>query len=131
MTADTAPMPARPVAAKSAPALLTLDELDRRERPYRRYASILTAIESDLGGSGHISEAQRQIASRAAFLAMQLEGFEAKALSGGKVNLSLFGQLADRMRRLLESIGLERRAREVPDLQTYVRQTYGTEGGGE
>ena len=43
------------------------------------------------------------------------------ALAGEQIDLQRYGELTDRLRRLLESIGLERRARDVtPTLQQYI-----------
>ena len=94
--------------------------VDRRSSDARRYRDVVRAIVSDLGGDDVLSEAQRQIASKAAFLALRLEMMQCQSLAGGEIDLPLFGALADRLRRLLETLGLQRVPREVETLESYL-----------
>ena len=76
-----------------------------------------------MGGEAAVSTAQAQIADKAAFIAMTLKSMQINALAGTEIDLKAYGELTDRLRRNLESIGLERRLKDVtPDLQTYLRQ---------
>lgn len=79
---------------------------------------------SDLGGDDHISEAERSIIRRAATLTVELERLEASFATAGAAkpaDLDLYQRTAGNLRRLLESVGLERRARDVtPTLAAYI-----------
>jgi hypothetical protein len=81
---------------------------------------------ADLGGDDNVSEAERSIIRRVATLTVELELLELKfAKAGGAeaANLDLYQRTAGNLRRLLEAIGLQRRARDVtPDPLTYARQ---------
>lgn len=99
----------------------TLEKLDRRSVEFQRYEAIRGALISDLGGEAAASTAQAQICDRAAFIAMQLETQQIASLAGEDIDLRAYGELVDRLRRNLESIGLERRARDItPSLEAYV-----------
>ncbi len=73
----------------------------------------MAEIASDLGGSDGLSEAQRQLARRAAMLSVQGEKMEADAIAGGAIDLDAYGALADRLSRLFARLGLKRVAREI------------------
>ena len=100
----------------------TIDALDRRTRPYKRYLAIRAAVIDDLGGEIALSEVQKQLVSKFATLALQLEVFEAAAMAGQAIDAEAFGRSAGHLRRLAEAIGLRREPRDVtPDLHTYLR----------
>ena len=72
-----------------------------------------------------MSEAELALVKRAATLILELERRELGFAQAGQVSdqqLAVFQTTVNTLRRLLESIGLQRRAKEVPDLQTYLRQ---------
>ena len=73
----------------------------------------MAEIASDLGGSDTLSEAQRQLARRAAMLSVQGEKMEADAIAGGAIDLDAFGALSDRLSRLFARLGVKRVARVV------------------
>ena len=71
---------------------------------------------SDLGGAENTSEAERAIISLAATLKVELEQMDCKFAQAGGASerqLDLYGRQAGNVRRLLESVGLERRPRSV------------------
>jgi hypothetical protein len=78
---------------------------------------VIAAHLSDLGGpEDNTSAAERSIVRRAAVLTTELERLEVKfALAGaaGAEDLDLYQRTAGNLRRLLEAVGLQRRAREV------------------
>ena len=113
--------PASATVVKPAFELLTLDSLDKRRRPYQRFEQVMGAIFSDLGGTDHLSEAQKQLAQRCAFLSMQCELFEARSLAGDEIDLALFGVLSDRLGRNLQRLGLKRIQHDItPSLGDYL-----------
>lgn len=99
----------------------TIDALDKRTRPFRRYQAINSAVLADLGGADQASEIQRQLVSRFATLALSLEAMEAAAIDGASIDLDLFARGAGHLRRLGEALGLKRQPRDVtPSLETYL-----------
>ncbi|HUF72687.1 MAG TPA: hypothetical protein VMR74_07305 [Gammaproteobacteria bacterium] len=77
----------------------------------------------DAGGHDNTSEAQRSLIRRVSVLETELEFQETRLaemrLSGQEPTekqLDLYNRLAGNLRRLLESIGIERKARKVPSL---------------
>ena len=59
---------------------------------------------------------------RAAALAVWCEQAEAEQAQGSDFDVASYTTAANTMRRLLADVGLERRAKDVTDLQTYIRQ---------
>jgi hypothetical protein len=79
----------------------------------RRYRDLLTRHVSDLGGKVALSEAQLSLCRRAAALGCECEFMEARMSLGQVVDIDRFGRAASHLRRMLEALGLERRARDV------------------
>jgi hypothetical protein len=91
----------------------------------RRFKDILIEIISDLGGPDILSEAQRQLARRAATISIQCEQLEAKAVAGKEINLDVYGTLTDRLGRAFGRLGLKRVAKDVtPTLESYIAERY-------
>jgi hypothetical protein len=110
-------------AAGAAPKarLLTLADLDGRTRAAQAVRSTMTAIATDLGGSEHLSTGEHQIIKRAALTGAMLEDMAARWLLGEPVDPALYATLSNAERRLLETVGLKRRARDVtPTLREYL-----------
>jgi hypothetical protein len=126
-TPKTGEKPARKADSTGAkPAgkarLLTLEDLDRRTNAYKLTAGLIESLEDDLGGAGHVSVAERQIVQRAAVLGAMAADLEARWIGGGPVDPLAFTTIANAQRRLLEAVGLQRRARDVtPTLVDYVK----------
>lgn len=101
--------------------LLTLGDLDRRTASYRKTVDLISAIETDLGGAGNLSAAERQLVQRAGTLGAMLEDVETKWIAGEPIDPAAFCTVVNAQRRVLETIGLKRRPRDVtPDLQSYL-----------
>jgi len=104
-----------------------LPNVDGRSPWVRRLKDLIALHVADLGGDQNISEAERAIIRRAAVIITELERMERDfALSEGApgvIELEAYQRAANSMRRLLESIGLKRRARDVttPTLAEYLR----------
>ena len=102
--------------------LLTLDDLDRRTNAYRRTADLIAEIEGDLGGADQLATAERQLVQRAAILGAVLEDSEARWLNGEAFDPASYCTIVNAQRRVLETIGLRRRARDLtPSLQSYLQ----------
>jgi hypothetical protein len=89
---------------------------DHRSSRMRRLKDLIGGHVADLGGRDLISEAEFCLVRRAAILTLELELLEAKfeANDGAKVQeLECYQRVASSLRRLLESLGLQRRQRDV------------------
>lgn len=117
--------PTRTADAQASPAgkqrLLTLDHLDGRTLAARRARELIESIETDLGGGDRITEGQRQLIQRAAVLGTCIESCEARWLAGEPVEMAEYLAAVNAQRRVLVTLGLERRARDVtPSLSEYM-----------
>jgi hypothetical protein len=79
----------------------------------RRFRDVLAEITSDLGGADLLSEGQRQLARRAATIAIACERLEGEAAAGNAIDLVTYGMLVDRMGRCFDRLGLKRQACDV------------------
>jgi hypothetical protein len=87
----------------------------------RRYHDVLGGLVSDAGGVEMLSEAQAALCRDAACLEIELERMRGALSEGGEVDLDLYGRVAGQRRRILETLGLERRARDVtPTLSAHL-----------
>ena len=98
--------------------------VDGRSPWVRRCKDIIHAHLVDLGGEDNVSAAERSIVRRCAVLTTELERLEARfalANEASDNDLDLYQRTANSLRRLLESVGLRRRARDVtpPDPLDY------------
>lgn len=92
--------------------LATFEDLDGRTKAARQARSLIAEIQRDLGGD--LTAGQQQLVQRVGMLSAMLEDLEVKWLERrGHVDLGLYGMLADRQRRLLETLGLRRVAKNV------------------
>jgi hypothetical protein len=82
----------------------------------RRFFDLAQGHVSDLGGRSNLSEAQFALVKRAAGLECELEQMEGRLSLGEAVDLDSYGRAGSHLRRMLEALGLERKARDVtPD----------------
>jgi hypothetical protein len=107
-------------------SIVWLDNTDKRGPLPRRFKDIVALVTGDLGSEpSQLSECQRQIIRRIASLSVWCESQEAKMADGEEIDIDEFQRASNSLRRLCESIGLERRSRDVtPDLKSYIAQRY-------
>lgn len=86
--------------------------VDGRSEIARRYRDILAAITAE-AFAGDPTEAQLQLARRAASLSVWAEDQEAAMARGERLDVAAFTTAVNALRRLLQDIGLERRARQI------------------
>ena len=92
---------------------------DHRSSRMRRLKDLIGGHVADLGGRDLISEAEFCLVRRAAILTLELELLEARfeANDGAKAaELECYQRVASSLRRLLKSLGLRRRQRDVTGL---------------
>jgi hypothetical protein len=98
---------------------------DQRSTWVRRLKEVLTDHFGDIPDA---SVAERSIIRRAAVLEVELEQLEAKFAAQGEASvhaLHTYQRCANTLRRLLESVGLQRRSKDVtPTVAEYVAQNY-------
>jgi hypothetical protein len=90
--------------------------VDGRSPWIRRCKDIIASHISDLGGIDNCSTAEYSIVRRAAVLTTELEQLEARFATAGQADagdLETYQRCANSLRRLLEAVGLQRRARDV------------------
>jgi hypothetical protein len=91
----------------------------------RRFHDLVVGHVVDAGGRDAISEAQFALCKRAAGLECELEKMEARLSQGEDVDLDRYGRAASHLRRILETIGLQRQARDVTPLRDRLaRETF-------
>jgi hypothetical protein len=87
----------------------------------RRFRDLVETMTFDLGGADFLSEFQKQLIRRAAALSVMAESVEADLVRDRPFAITDYGTVCDRLRRLCETLGLERVARDVtPTLQSYL-----------
>jgi hypothetical protein len=99
---------------------------DGRSVTARRFRDLFEDICTDLGGADLLSEGQKQLARRAAMLSAECERLEALAARderptrenwkedlANKFDVVTYGICCDRLGRLFDRLGLERRARPI------------------
>jgi hypothetical protein len=87
----------------------------------RRYRDLVAAHAVDLGGPDLLSEAQKSLIRRASTLEVELEAMEAQLSKGEPIDLDMFSRVTGNLRRVLESIGLARVAREINPVDAYLK----------
>jgi hypothetical protein len=98
--------------------------IDERSAWVRRAKDLIHGYSSDLGGADIVSTAERSIIRRVATLETQLEMLEARFAEANGVgrdsDIDLYIRASGGLRRLLETIGLQRRSRDVATLKDYL-----------
>jgi hypothetical protein len=111
--------------ARSAVSNRTRLFVDRDARgPWgRRYADLVSIFCDDLGGAACISELKLALVRRAAALTLEFERMEGELAAGKAVDLDQLGRLTGHLRRLSETLGTERVAKDVtPTLADVLRK---------
>jgi hypothetical protein len=99
-----------------------LDGIDGRSHIARRHIEISASIAKDLGGANLLSEAQLQLIRSAAGLVILREDLDAKAADGERIDVATYCRISNSLRRVLDTIGLERRAQDITTLGDILRE---------
>jgi hypothetical protein len=106
--------------------------IDLRSAWARRFRDVFELHVSDLGGVDAVSEAEQSICRRISTLTVELERLECRLVKQEAPDdrlLDLYQRVSNTLRRLLETIGLERRQRDVtPDLHKFLAAQSSQEG---
>lgn len=103
-----------------------LPGLEGRSLLARRFRDLIAQHTMDLGGESNVSQAQLSLIRRAAALTVELERWETRfADDDGAKPLALdqYQRCLNSLRRVLESLGLERKSRDItPEIVAKVRK---------
>jgi hypothetical protein len=113
---STAKRPKDALKSRTTNGSQLLPGVDGRSAWVRRCKDIINLHLADMGGADHCSAAEQSIIRRASVMTVELESLEAKFARAGVANpsdLDLYFRGCGNLRRLLEGLGLERRARDV------------------
>jgi hypothetical protein len=93
----------------------------------RRFHDLVSGHVADAGGRDRLSEAEFALIKRASTLQCECERYEARLSQGEEIDLDKFGRAASHLRRILESIGLRRKPRDVSGLGELLRSGHRAE----
>jgi hypothetical protein len=89
----------------------------------RRFHDLASAHAVDLGGADRLSSSQLSLIRRCAAIQCELERMEARLSRGESVDLDVFTRTASHLRRIFETLGIERKPRNVtPKLADYLSE---------
>jgi hypothetical protein len=89
----------------------------------RRFHDLVVGHVADLGGADLLSEAQFSLIRRAAAIECELERLDARLSLGDPVDMDSYARVAGHLRRMFETLGLERKPRDVtPSLDDLLRE---------
>ena len=119
--------------SKVANGKVLIPGIDQRSTWVRRCKEVIGDAISDAGGEDNVSSAERSLIRRAATLTVELERLEAQFATSEQSDpaaLDLYQKLSNTLRRLLASLGLQRRAKDVsaPTLTQYLQRREAAEG---
>ena len=97
-----------------------LAELDGRTGIAQAMRERYTVFTDDLGGVERLSYAQRSLVERALWLEFWLASQEKALASGDDFDVGRWTQAANSLQGILSKLGLQRIAKDVPDLGEYL-----------
>lgn len=100
--------------------LLTLDDLDGRTSAAQMAYALRDAIAADLGGMDSLSALKRELVNSVAIMSAIVTDANARWLRGEPVSLAEIATLSNARRRDAQLLGLERVARDITDLDSYI-----------
>lgn len=99
-----------------------LDELDGRTGIAQTMRDRFKTFTDDLGGANRLSYAQRSLVERALWLEYWLATQEQTLAKGDEFDVGKWVQAANSLQGILTKLGLQRVAKDVPDIGEYLRQ---------
>lgn len=118
-----AALPRRARTRQGKVKLLDLSDLDQRTAAAKTARSLVGALIADLGGQASLTIAERELVTRVAMLGAILADFETRWVAGEQVLFCDYLAAINAQRRVLATLGLQRRPRDVSlDPLAYARQ---------
>jgi hypothetical protein len=102
-------------SVSSGSRLFAVAGIDGRTQTAMRFRDLVETISNDLGGPSVLSEGQKQLIRRTATLSIMAEATESDVVRNMACDLNNYGMLCDRLRRIFETLGIERKARGATD----------------
>lgn len=99
-----------------------LEKLDGRTRVAQVVQQRFQALTADLGGLDSLSYQRISLCRRALYLEALIEQQEAALARGEDVDHGRLTNTTNTLMGLYKTLGLDRQARDVPDLHTYLKQ---------
>jgi hypothetical protein len=98
----------------------------------RRWRDLRALYADDLGGAASLSEFQLGLLGTAATMRCELERLEGRLSVGEAIDTDMYGRIAGHYRRICETLGIERRQRDVtPSVAEYIEHTAAADGDDE
>jgi hypothetical protein len=97
------------VTAKS----LFVGDIDGRSLWARRYRDLVASYVDDAGGVHALSELRLSLIRRVAALTVEAERLEVELASGRDVDVDLLARLSSHIRRIAETIGLDKAVKDI------------------
>lgn len=114
---------ARATGRVTAKTLFT-GEIDGRSIWARRYRDLVCSYVDDAGGLAVLSELRVSLIRRLAALTVEAERLETDLASGRTVDIDLLARLSSHIRRIAETIGLDRAVKDVtPSLSDIIAKS--------
>lgn len=115
-------LPKRTRTRQGKARLLTLDCLDQRTAAYHAAVALVASLTSDLGGDDQLTAGERELVRRVALCGAICADVEARWVAGQEVALADYLSAVNVQRRVLSTLGLRRRPRDVgpPSLEEIV-----------
>ncbi|MEK4034262.1 hypothetical protein WOC76_12640 [Methylocystis sp. IM3] len=88
-------------------------EVDGRSLWARRYRDLVAGYVDDAGGVGALSELRLSLIRRVAALTCEAERLEVDLASGKTIDVDLLARLSSHIRRIAETIGLDRKVKTI------------------
>ena len=98
-----------------------IGELDGRYAVAQVMRERYQAFTNDLGGVDRLSYAQRSLVERALWLEYWLAQQEHSLAKGKDFDVGKWTQAANSLQGILTKLGLERQAKDVPDLASFIK----------
>jgi hypothetical protein len=100
-----------------------LPDADGRTLWARRYRDLTNAFADDLGGVDRLSQMKLALVRRTAAITVEIERLECRLADGdASVDVDVLGRLVGHLRRLIETLGVDRVSRDVtPSLADILR----------
>jgi hypothetical protein len=102
------------------PQLLTRDALDGRTNAARAFDRLAADITADLGGRDQLSTIEAALIEAFCGAAITLQHLNCQLALGQKIDFSQHAQAVSAMVKIASRLGLQRRAKDVTSLQSYL-----------
>lgn len=88
----------------------------------RRYSDLVRLHAQDVSDGADLSQAQQSLIRRASAIEVELELMEGRLSLGQEVDLDVFTRSTSHLRRILETLGIERKSRDVTPTYAEIAQ---------